>query len=321
MADEYGRIQKQARADPGTAGDQGEENWASLFRDWLPPIYQIVTKGRILSPDGALSPQVDVLVLSPSYPKHLLDKKHFLAGGVLAAFECKTTLRAAHLMEAVQNAVAIRSHLPLRFGTPYRELFSPLYYGLLAHSHEWLSPTDKVGDHVLNLISEHDLAFVGHPREMLDLVCVADLGVWVLGKDTWRGPKTINKGKANAEEFWLTSGAQVWGPGGSAGTHYVRKVLPMEGTHSDSRFTPIGAALSHIMRRLAWEDPGLRGIASYFWNIRMEGSGPGYERRWDSAIYSATIREDVLNGTHIPPVVGQLWDSDQLWNEWAGYFL
>ncbi len=33
MASEYERIQKRATEDPGTTGDQGEENWATLLRD------------------------------------------------------------------------------------------------------------------------------------------------------------------------------------------------------------------------------------------------------------------------------------------------
>ena len=47
MAAEYERIQMRATEDPGTAGDQGEENWAELLRDWLPRTYEVVTKGRI----------------------------------------------------------------------------------------------------------------------------------------------------------------------------------------------------------------------------------------------------------------------------------
>ena len=31
MSAEYDRIQMRATEDPGTAGDQGEENWAELF--------------------------------------------------------------------------------------------------------------------------------------------------------------------------------------------------------------------------------------------------------------------------------------------------
>src|SRR4029078_7661390 len=86
---EYARIQKRVTEDPGTAGDQGEENWASLFRVWLPSYLHVVTKGRILTESGYASPQIDLLVLAPCYPKILLDKKLYLAAGVAAAFECK----------------------------------------------------------------------------------------------------------------------------------------------------------------------------------------------------------------------------------------
>ncbi|WP_198148432.1 DUF6602 domain-containing protein, partial [Elstera litoralis] len=69
MMSEYNRIYAKAAADPGTAGDEGEENWATLFRDWLPPAYQVRTKGRLINPDGSMSPQVDVVILKPSYPQ------------------------------------------------------------------------------------------------------------------------------------------------------------------------------------------------------------------------------------------------------------
>ena len=35
MASEYQRIRARATEDPGTAGDEGEENWAQLFREWF----------------------------------------------------------------------------------------------------------------------------------------------------------------------------------------------------------------------------------------------------------------------------------------------
>ena len=66
MSAEYDRIQKRATEDPGTAGDQGEENWAALLRDLLPRNFEVVTKGRIISQDGDTSPQIDVLVLKSS---------------------------------------------------------------------------------------------------------------------------------------------------------------------------------------------------------------------------------------------------------------
>src|SRR5258707_793855 len=77
---EYERIRRRAWEDPGTAGDEGEENWATLLRQWLPATYHVVTKGRILDVTGSASPQVDVIVLRPEYPPFLRDqhKKLFL---------------------------------------------------------------------------------------------------------------------------------------------------------------------------------------------------------------------------------------------------
>jgi hypothetical protein len=140
MAAEYARITARSREDPGTAGDEGEENWAELLRDWLPSTYHVKTKGRILSEVGLSSSQVDVLVLSPAYPPALLNRKQYLASGVIAAFECKLTLRPHHILEVVKNAASIRRNLFVRTGTPFRDLFSPLIYGLLAHSHTWTAP-------------------------------------------------------------------------------------------------------------------------------------------------------------------------------------
>ena len=69
MAAEYERIRDRSREDPGTAGDEGEENWRTLLENWLPSGYHVRTKGRLLSPTGVAGPQVDVVVLKPTYPK------------------------------------------------------------------------------------------------------------------------------------------------------------------------------------------------------------------------------------------------------------
>src|SRR6202035_1557748 len=83
VANDYQRIRTRSSDDPGTAGDQAEEDWAAILRNWLPAVYPVVTKGRILFEDGSSSPQVDVLVLEPSYPQGLRNQKYFFAGGVL----------------------------------------------------------------------------------------------------------------------------------------------------------------------------------------------------------------------------------------------
>lgn len=190
MAEEYERIRKRATEDPGTAGDQGEENWAELLRNWLPSHYRVVTKGRILGINGTASPQVDVIVLHPAYPLALVNKKLYLAGGVAAAFECKLTLKAGHVTEAVKTGAAVKALCPTREGTPYRELHAPIVYGLLAHSHSWKGAASAPSENISSALAAADASAVDHPRHMLDLLCVADHGCWNTIKKTFIGPSS-----------------------------------------------------------------------------------------------------------------------------------
>src|SRR5687767_6920960 len=112
MEREYKQINKRVLEDPGTAGDQVEENWAEFLRGWLPANYPVVTKGRVLNHRGDASPQVDILVLQPNYPMHLRNQKHYFAGGVIAVFECKLTLKATHLKDAFETAKFIKNGMP-----------------------------------------------------------------------------------------------------------------------------------------------------------------------------------------------------------------
>ncbi len=89
MQQEYERITKDSKEDGGTAGDEGEENWALLLRKWLPREYEVVTKGKIIFEEGSLSPQLDVIVLKSCYPRGLIARKvkKYLSNCVAAAFE------------------------------------------------------------------------------------------------------------------------------------------------------------------------------------------------------------------------------------------
>lgn len=287
MASEYIRIQKRAIEDPGTAGDQGEENWASLFREWLPQSYHIVTKGRILSRDGVAGPQVDVIILHPHYPKALLDKKLLLAGGVSAAFECKITLRAEHITKFFKNAATIGKHLPERVGTPFRELQSSIIYGLLAHSHCWKKKRSDPIKNIENSIRKNNYDIIKHPREMPDILCVADLATWFSTKiPLW--PKENRPGVIS--------------------TTYMNDLGTQNGSN---KTTPIGTLLTHILRKLAWENPALRDLADHFFHSGVGGLGPGEARDWDSSIYSTeTINVLLTRGL-----------NDKLWDEWSIAFM
>ena len=251
IAEEYDRIQKRATEDPGTAGDQGEENWAEVLCGWLPSTYKVVTKGRIIGQDGQTSPQVDVLVLKDVYPKKLLDKKLYLAAGVAAAFECKTTLKAEHINKAIENSVKIKNLYPVQEGTPYKELHAPIVYGLLAHSHSWKGDNSTPEDNIRQKLIMSDFCHVSHPRQTLDLLCVADLGTWVSIKLSFIRQSTIP-----------TSPDIHTGYVGPKSSH----------SNQNEYFQPIANLIHHLLIRLAWENIGLRALADYYRNTQIGGN-------------------------------------------------
>ena len=289
----YNLIQKRATEDPGTAGDQGEENWAELLRGWLPRTYEVVTEGRIISQDGETSPQVDVLVLKSIYPKQLIDEgqKMYLAAGVAAAFECKTTLKAEHIEKAVKTCAAIKNLYPVRTGTPYRELHAPIVYGLLAHSHSWKGPNSTPEKNIEQKLRVSDYSHVSHPRLGLDLLCVADLATWSLSKSTFSLP-------------------QIHGPDVGAITTYFGH------THyynsKSKHFNPIGTLISRLSLRLAWEDPSLRDLADYYLRTSIDGGARGYNRCWPSSVYKKEDRPRTGIGDT---------SSSPFWDEWSNSFL
>ena len=301
IASEYARIQKRATEDPGTAGDQGEENWARILKDWLPQDFHVVTKGRIISQDGRTSPQIDVLVLHGSYPAKLLDKKLYLAAGVVAAFECKTTLKSSHIQEAIENCLKIKGLFKDRVGTPYLELHAPIVYGLLAHSHSWKSPGSTPEKNIETKLIGEDTNLITHPRQALDLLCVADLGAWNHIKMTFIGPNSIPSDWTNL--------IPIYGPKGSATTAYTGHTLNAQ--KQGSNFKPIGFLISQLTQKLAWEHMPLRALADYYRVTNLAGDGKGQMRKWSSAIYSQNVKMKVEKG-HIK--------NGQSWDEWSVSF-
>jgi hypothetical protein len=300
MASEYSRIQKRVLEDPGTAGDQGEENWAQFLRNWLPANYPVVTKGRILGAQGASSPQVDVLVLHPSYPIQLRDKKHYFAGGVVAAFECKLTLKRVHIKEAFQTASVIKKMLFKRTGNPFDELHQPPIVGLLAHSHSWKS-RDKEGEKIHNYISEYECAFSDHPREMLDLICIADLGSYILQKDVAVGPHVTSDDKEILKDFEIEEGIETCFWGCEEDEH--RSVY-------DSRGDILATLVCELTEKMAFEDSSLRPFAHYLQSIGIYG-GIGRPMFWDKSILS----EPVLRRLN-----KEGYEEDGIWSKWAAHF-
>jgi len=302
LEDEYKRILKRAKEDPGTAGDQGEENWACLLRNWLPSYFHIVTKGRILTETGYASPQIDILVLHPSYPQFLLSKKIYLAGGVAAAFECKTTLKSSHVKQAVRTSSEIRKNLPEQLGSPYKELNSSITYGLLSHSHSWKDHNSKPLNNIEKALWEADRTNVTHPIQSLDIIAVSDLATWELRKITF-----INASQYSYNEEII----KHYGKYGSGVSAYVCSAINFE--NQRNHFSPIGVLLANLYLKLSWTFQDMRGLATYFLHEEVDimGSGSGKTRSWPISIYSEKIRNRIFN---------EQLSTDVLYDEWSSIF-
>lgn len=307
LADEYERIRDRTRDDPGTAGDEGEENWASLLRRWLPAGYHITTKGRLLSHDGKASPQVDVVVLSPAYPPVLRDTKLYLLEGVTAAFECKTTLRAGHLADAAERCRTVKrmASASASQGTLWKETRGGVMYGLLAHSHDWKQPGSTPKENIGAALHRDLHEVVSAPREMLDLVCVADVSTWHSSASVFL-PYMLG-------EHWPAVRDRQGLPndGGIQGLLFEQEPL----TDTDDRLpAPVGVALATIWDRLAQQDESMRPIAEYFRQANLYGSGAGSGRSWrlEEAL-SDDVRRRLLSRS-VP------MNEQGMWGEWRQFF-
>lgn len=279
---EYERISWRVSEDPGTAGDQGEENWKKLLKLWLPSGFEIVTKGRILGTNGNASPQLDVIVLSPDYPKQLIDCKLYLAGGVVAAFECKTTLKTSHIKKLMETSKCITELSLKESGTPKKDLKRKIYYGLLAHSHEWKKAKSRPKKNIRSSIIRYDLEVIKHPIEMPDIVCVADVA-------TWRSCKLVIPTQPDSE-FYKDSAVR---------STYI------EANAEEDYYTPVGSMIFSLLEFLSWQHLSLRDIISYMRILHVEGSGHGTTRPWGMDVLSEETRNNI-----------RCLKNGGLWDEW-----
>jgi hypothetical protein len=297
MKAEYERIVRRSSDDPGTAGDEGEENWAGFLRNWLPATYPVVTKGRILGSNGNASPQVDVLVLSPNYPLHLRNKKLYFAGGVIAAFECKLTLRPSNLAKAFQTSQAIKSIESQTPASLYEEFNSRIIYGLLAHSHSWKK--GEIRDQVFSIIkyiTKTQENTVTDPKEMIDVICLADTATYILRKELYYGdcPDDI---KEMLKELKTKAALSL-----GYHAHWVD-----DGDPYRLKGTIHGTTIAWLLHKMGYKDPSIRNFAQYLRETDIEGGSIGQ-------VGSAPIK---INQRLITRKFAENGGEENLWNEWG----
>jgi hypothetical protein len=279
LARDYQRIRTRSHDDPGTAGDQAEEDWAEILRNWLPAVYPVITKGRILFEDGSSSPQVDVLVLKPSYPQGLRSEKYIFVGGVIAAFECKLTLRHEHIKKAFQTACAIKRTARRGTGTPYDELNSMPIYGLLAHSHSFRAK--RASWKLYEIVEKHQTGFAKHPRELLDIICVANAATIPLSKHVLIG-KDLDQ--QEREELTEAEGSNL------ISTMYV--IHDEDETEAYSTGAILAGLIRELTFRMAFEDSSVRDWADHLSYIGVYG-GIGRNVYWTEDHLSIEVRRQL----------------------------
>ncbi|MBK8632442.1 MAG: hypothetical protein IPN72_02295 [Saprospiraceae bacterium] len=226
--------------------------------------------------DGKKSPQVDIIVLKPEYPNKLLNKKIYLEAGVLAAFECKNTLKSSHINTLFENSKILKSLSVRREGSPYKELHSPIVYGLLAHSHSWKHPNSNPKENIESNIWFNDTNQINHPIEVPDLVCVSDLGIWTTMKSIVQNKISVS---------------------------YMKRDIA---TNSEvPNYFPIGSLISALYRKISWEYRNMISMSQYLSSSAIGGHGKGRQRDYPLSIFSQTVQEKYKN---IPFIIHK-WDE------------
>lgn len=110
LHEERKKLQATSHQNPDSAGERTEDIFAELVRKLIPDEFKVVTRARIEFDNPRDSPQLDLVILKPGGEKRLNDLRSYPLSSVLAAFECKLTLRKSHLEKAVATANAIKGN-------------------------------------------------------------------------------------------------------------------------------------------------------------------------------------------------------------------
>jgi hypothetical protein len=269
LDEEYRRIQAELQLGPENiqlSGHLAEKVWGRLLAEWLPPQYEFGFRRHLIlerEADGkSRTGEVDLVLFHPAYPQRLRAEQEVLVSGVVAAFSVKATLDKSGLREAMDFAKLVRRGMEPRAGA-IGGLISPLIVGVLAQSHRQLGvdPRKSVGELLMTAASDSE-----HPREELDLVCIADLECWtrnalVLWAGTQGHSVAVSTAAASGLALDKDSYIEAW----------TSRHPGAEGRIGE----PVAALVSSLWAKLASRDASLRPIAEGFRLAKFTGVGGG----------------------------------------------
>lgn len=257
---DYTDAQTTHKEDIQRSGHEGESTWADLLAKWLPSNYGVGLRKYIIGSDDEVKPsETDIVIFEPSYPQHLRYRAKVHAAGVAAAFSVKLTARKAHFKEigAWSKALAQLSHGDRK--TLEGQLLPGFPTGLLAHSHDLgEDPIAVLGDGLHKESMSAD-----HPKELVDLICVANLATL---------------------RCYRTSYEQRDWPGGGEGAYVNTAYLAMD---DDKQYGAVAHFIISLYSLLGRRDPSMKKLADGLAHVTGTGSGAGIGRDWDAAdVYS-----------------------------------
>ncbi len=144
---------------------------------------------------------------------------------------------------------------------------------------------------------------ITHPSDLIDIICVADLGAWTLAhwvECPWFYDDDFRQFRENAGAL----------PEGSVTTGFFRYgeadyEPPTEAPN------PVAVLVAELLKRLGWEDPDLRPLADYFRFARITAAGTMTPRLFGLDVLSQEVQEHLRHqGTSSGP--------ESFWDPWYG---
>lgn len=163
---------------PTGAGDEGEQAWEGVLRDFLPNRYSLGRGRFVVDSKGSVSEQQDIVVydgqFSPTFLK-LENISYIPVESVYAVIEVKPALSKATVKAAVQKASSVRSLtvIPGEFGTigggTGRHDPKGILAGLVCHTSDWRPPFGS---------TFHETVESMDSPAQLDFGCVVEAGAF-----------------------------------------------------------------------------------------------------------------------------------------------
>lgn len=266
IAHDYDDAQLTHKEDIQRSGHEGESTWADLLAKWLPPAYGVGLRKYIIGSDETVTPfETDLVIFEPAYPQHLRYRAKVHAGGIAAAFSVKLTARQRHFREIADWSKSLAELSQIDITTVEGQLLSGIPTGFLAHSHDFgEEPVKKLAAGFDRMA---DLA--RHPRDLVDLVCVADTGTLTCTRAAYLPMSQFTPG---ASDFVMSS--------------YI--------TMDDVReYGAVAHFIVALYKLLGERDPSMKKLAKELAQATETGQGSGTQRKWDpKVVYDENFLKD-----------------------------